>query len=390
MPRIKVAFFAEILIPDIDGASRTMFQLLERIPQDEFEFLFICARGPEMIGSYECIRLPRFQIPVNKTYQFAIPGLAKKFIREKLDAFKPDVVHIATPSLLGFYALKYANLSNIPTISIYHTHFLSYVNYYLKHLPFLIDPIRRRMKEKITLFYNGCAKVYVPSASMIQELATIGVNPAQMQLWKRGIDTRIFNPLKKDPRYIRTLTGNDRPSIFFASRLVWEKNLETLVQIYALMQQMALPYNFVIAGDGTAKNMLKQQMPKALFLGNLDQDTLANVYASSSVFVFPSNTETFGNVVLEAMASGLPCVISDEGGSRDFIEDGVNGFKCGARDAWAFVENIRLLLDNAKLARQFSQESLAKCSLYDWDKLASIYFDDLCRLSSHKPHKIAS
>ncbi|MDR1644325.1 MAG: glycosyltransferase family 1 protein [Tannerellaceae bacterium] len=381
MGKVRVVFFADILISDFDGASRTMFQLIGRIPDEQFEFLFVCGLGPEHINGFKCIHINTRGIPGNKSYRFATPLLQKAELDRELQAFSPDVIHISTPSLLGNYALKAAKRLGVPVISIYHTHFISYVDYYVRNFPFLIDFAKQRVRDILRSFYNQCETLYVPSNSIMQELATEGVNPDVMKLWGRGIDQTLFSPAKRNPERMKRLTGNDNPCILFASRLVWEKNLQTLIKVYDLAMQRRLKYNFVVAGEGAARETVEKQMPEAIFLGHVGHERLAEIYASSSVFFFPSVTETFGNVVLEAMASGLPCVIADSGGSGDFIEDGVNGFKCKPYDAADFLNRITEIIERPGLARQFSEKGRENSKRYIWENLAFEYFEDLEYLS---------
>ncbi len=380
MPKIKVAFFAEILIEDFDGASRTMFQLIRRIPTDQFEFLFIAGMGPKDIFGFECVLLPNVTIPINRTYKMAVPQLAKRRLRTKLAAFKPDIVHIATPSMLGEYALKYGKAQNLPIISIYHTHFISYIDYYLRKLPFLIRPVKGFIEKGQKRFYNQVDLIYVPAESIAADMQTIGIEGARMQIWKRGMDTQLFNPAKRDTALMERITGNQLPTIIFASRFVWEKNLETLIRIYQLAQNQGLSCNFLMVGDGVARAACEQAMPGAIFYGNVDHAELSVLYASSDLFLFPSISESYGNVVLEAMASGLPCVLADGGGSRDFVEQGVTGFKCPPDDAAVYVEKIQLLLHDASLRRQFSEAGRQYSLGFDWQQLADTYFADLKRL----------
>jgi glycosyltransferase involved in cell wall biosynthesis len=358
-----------------------MFQLIGRIPADQFDFLFVCGLGPEHINGFRCIHINTLGVPGNKSYRFAAPLLQKTELDRELQAFSPDVIHISTPSLLGNYALKAAKRLGAPVISIYHTHFISYVDYYVGNFPFLIDFARQRVRGILKSFYNQCDTVYVPSGSIMRELASEGVRPDVMKLWKRGIDRALFSPAKRNPALMKSLTGNDNPCILFASRLVWEKNLQTLIGLYDLTLQRRLKYNFVIAGEGVAREAVEKRMPGAVFLGHVGHERLAEIYASSSVFFFPSVTETFGNVVLEAMASGLPCVIADSGGSRDFIEDGVNGFKCSPYDVSGFLSRITEIIEHPELAGQFSEKELESSKKYIWEHLVSEYFDDLKSLS---------
>ncbi len=381
MNKVKIAFFAEILIEDFDGASRTMFQLIHRIPAEQFEFLFFCGVGPERLAGFECVRVPAFTIPINETYKMAIPWGSGRRLRRKLRQFQPDVIHIATPSLLGEFALRYANRYHIPVLSIYHTHFISYVEYYLKSAPRLARYIRSRIALSQRSFYNRCVRVYVPSEEMRSALLSYGVEGERLQLWQRGIDTTLFSPAKRDRAAMWALTGNNWPVILFASRLVWEKNLDTLCQIYQVCQTELPPHNFLIAGDGVALEACQQRMPQAIFTGKVDHERLSILYASADIFVFTSITESYGNVVLEAMASGLPCVIADGGGSRNFIEQGENGFLCQPNEAEDYLQRIRMLLTDSILHQKFVAAGLRFSQSLSWEELAATYFSDLQQMA---------
>ncbi|UOE49067.1 glycosyltransferase family 1 protein [Mucilaginibacter sp. SMC90] len=381
MKKVRVAFFAEILIEDFDGAVRTMYQLIKRIDRNVFEFLFVYGAGPDSIAGFESLKVPALTLPINTGYTMAIPALVMSELKEEVDNFFPDIIHIATPSLLGSFALKYANQRGLPVISIYHTHFISYIDYYLKHVPFLISKVKQIMAESHRFFYNQCDQVYVPSIAMKDELIDIGVDTYRMKLWQRGMDTNLFSPRHKSSKALMALTGNNNPTILFASRLVWEKNLETLFEIYAIMKDRNPEVNFVIAGDGIARKACETRMPDAVFTGKVNHKTLSVLYASSTLFLFPSVSETYGNVVLEAMASGLPCIVADGGGSKDFIEQGINGFKCEPYNAACYVERIELLLKSNSLREQFIEEGLQYSGRLSWEHLASVYFDELAEMA---------
>jgi glycosyltransferase involved in cell wall biosynthesis len=379
--KIKVAFFADILVEDFDGAVRTIFQLIKRIDSARFEYLFIYGAGPDKLLEFDGLKIPSIPLPINTNYSIALPILAKKRINNKLQAFGADVIHISTPSFLGNFGLDYANLMGLPVISIYHTHFISYVDYYFKYAPIFIKGLKQRIAQGHKSFYNRCDKVYVPSETIKTELREMGVYASKMKIWKRGIDAFMFSPDKKDKSIIRRLTSNNYPTIIFASRLVWEKNLETLFAIYDNMQVSTKPVNFLIVGDGAAWLACEARMPKAIFTGKIAHQQLACLYASADVFLFPSVSEAYGNVVIEAMASGLPCVIADGGGSGDFIEQGMNGFKCTPYDAADYVEKIELLLSNKALSIQFAAEGLQSSRKLSWEMLAQTYFEDVRSLA---------
>jgi glycosyltransferase involved in cell wall biosynthesis len=380
-----VAFFADILVEDFDGALRTIFQLIKHIDTNNFEYLFIYGTGPDHLTGFDSLKIPAATLPFNKSYAMALPVLAQKQIKSKLLDFGPDVIHLSTPSFLGNFGLNYANSNGLPVISIYHTHFISYIDYYFKYAPFLIKSVKQRISQGHKSFYNRCNKVYVPSESIKEELCAMGIYALTMKIWKRGIDTSLFSPAKRDKRIIKRLTGNYNPTIIFASRLVWEKNLETLFAIYNEMQARQTMVNFLIVGDGSARQPCEARMPKAIFTGKVGHQHLAVLYASADIFLFPSVSEAYGNVVVEAMASGLPCVIANGGGSKDFIERGINGFACNPYVAEDYANKIELLLNNNSLRSQFSAEGLKVTRQLSWQQLTDTYFEDVRNLAN-KPH----
>lgn len=182
---------------------------------------------------------------------------------------------------------------------------------------------------------------------------------------------------------MQNLTGNDKPSILFASRLVWEKNMETLFNIYDEVQAQQLDVNFIIAGSGVAEQEARKRMKKAFFLGFLDHENLAKVYASSDVFVFPSVSETFGNVVVEAMACGCVPVIARGGGSQALVKNGETGFLCEPCNAAEYVENMKTLLTNLPLKEKMQSRGVEYASTLNWDHLVNEYFTDLETLATH-------
>lgn len=385
----KVAFFAEILIKDFDGASRTMFQLIDRIDDSGFEYFFIYGRGPKQFRDYKSYQVSTWNIPMNDDYHIAIPQLSRWKLERELDEFLPDIIHIATPSLLGFFALNYAKKRNIPVITIYHTHFISYTAYYLRNFTSLIKPTKQWLKRVMNNFYNSCDIVYVPTTAIADELKELGIKSSILHLWQRGIDTKLFNPSKRDRNFIQKITKNNKPNILFASRLVWEKNIQTLIQLYQLIRQEGLDYNFIIAGDGTAKEDAESKMSNAIFLGKQTHEDLAKLYASADVFVFTSISETYGNVVIEAMASGLPCVIANGGGSGSLVEHAVTGYKCTPDNPKEYLQYIKAIIEDNELKNSFKTKGLQYIKQLDWEKLAERYFDDVKQLSIYTDIPVA-
>lgn len=377
---IKVAFFAESLLEHVDGAVRTMYQLIERIPSNSFEFLFFTGEAPKGPFPHEVMEIPAIKLPFNPTYKLSLSFLHGNQINRKLNSFEPDIIHIATPSPMGHFALKYAQSQHLPVISIYHTHFLSYLDYYLRHVRFLLPTARKHLIGDMQKFYNACDLVYVPTNLMKEDLGQMGVFRNHLKLWQRGLDGGLFSPQKRKLAYIQSITGNNNPNILFASRLVWEKNLKTLQKIYQGIGSRNLPYNFIVAGEGSARESLEQSMPNAFFLGHVDHDELSQLYASADVFVFPSISETYGNVVAEAMASGLPCVIANGGGTTELVRHEWNGLICQANAHNDYIDAIQLFLHNELLRKSIIKRSLDFVKDLSWESLADTYFNDLSHL----------
>lgn len=381
MKKIRVAFFAEILVADFDGATRTMYQILDRIPRDDFEFMFFCGVPPDKEMGFDVFQLPTVTIPYNTTYKMGLPFAAKKKLTQKLEDFQPDIIHFASPSLLGSFANKYGNANNIPVVSIYHTHFISYVKYYFDFAKFTIPYFQRKVKEITRRFYKTPRIVYVPTKEIIKDLKEkCDLNGENLKLWQRGLDNDLFNPNKKDKAYIQEITGNDKPNILFASRLVWEKNLQALIDLYKKCESEHADVNFIVAGDGVVRKELERKMPKATFLGMLSHQDLARVYASCDIFFFPSVTETYGNVVVEAMASGLPCVVANGGGPKSIITDGLNGLICEENNIDEFWITINDLLQDKELYHRIAHNGLKYTDTLSWDRLVDVYFSDLRKI----------
>ncbi len=387
--KIRVAFFTDVLTRDIDGAIKTMYQLIDRIPDTEFEYIFFCGVPPKHPFPHKIVKIPSMIISVNASYKMALPSLAKIKLYSSLSDFKPDVIHISTPSLLGFFGLKYATFRNIPVLSIYHTHYISYVRYYLRWIPFLIKPFENLAAKLYRKFYNKCNIVYVPTPVIIKELVGYGIDEKLLKQWHRGLDLNTFNPERADKNYIRNITGNDKPCLLYASRIVWEKNIETLFEIYDEVIARGIDVNFIVAGNGVAEPDARERMHKAHFLGYLSQDELGKLYASTDIFVFPSISESYGNVVVEATACGCIPVIARGGGSQALVKDGETGFLCEPNEAKDYVSKIKLLLDNPDLKQKMQVEARNYTELFSWENLTNEYFNDITRLARLRNHETA-
>lgn len=167
------------------------------------------------------------------------------------------------------------------------------------------------------------------------------------------------------------------------------KNLTTLIKIYDKSVRNKLPYRFIIAGDGCARRELENAMPNAVFTGELSQNELSKVYASADVFLFPSVSETYGNVVVEAMASGLPCVIARGGGTNDFIHHNESGIICNPNNDDEYIDAIESLRCDTTLKNKLVNNALKYTRGLSWDLLVSKYFSDLETMIYQEKYQIA-
>lgn len=390
MNKIKIAFFADVLKEDYDGAVRTMYQILSRVDSSLFDLRIFCGVGPDKDIGLPVTTIPNFEIPFNKSYKMALPFLISRKLKHQLNAFDPDVIHIATPSALGHFALNYGKSQNVPVSTIYHTHFQSYVGYYLRHFKEFIPLMEKVVLNSLKSFYNQCERIYVPTTQMMSELKDAGVRTDNMLLWPRGIDHDTFNPLNRNLNYIKMLTGNSKPNLLFASRLVWEKNLETLIRIYNAIETKQKAYNLIVAGDGVAGKSLREAMPNAIFTGNLDHIKLAALYASADVFIFPSVSETYGNVVVEAMACGLPCVIAKGGGTQSLVTQNYNGFLVDPDNESEYLDRVEEVLQKPILKSRLIINGYKSVKNLSWVNLVNKLFADWKKLKSQRQYGIAS
>ena len=390
MKKTRIAFFAEILVRDFDGATRTMFEIIDRIDRDRFEFIFFCGVPPTEDIGFEVFHIPTLTLPFNKTYKMAsMVGMGPSII-EKLDNFGPDLIHVATPAPLGYFALKYGLRRNVSVTTIYHTHFISYIKYYTHNTPLITSAFEAAMVQHNRSFYNRCDKIFVPTLTMKEELEERGFDGNLMEIWQRGINTELFNPSKRDDEYMQRIVDNGKKNILFVSRLVWEKNLEVLINLQNIINDKNLNFNLIIAGDGVAKDELEKRIPDAFFLGHVGHEELAKLYASSDYFIFTSVTETYGNVVAEAMVSGLACIAADGGGPRSFIKEGINGYLCKPNNAKDYLNKIQLLEDHPEFKKRMTEQGIKDMKDLTWDLLVDILLNNMDKLIKEKKASISN
>lgn len=371
MEKIRIAFFSDILEEDFDGVSRTVHQIIRRIPTSDFDFLFITPHPPKNKESvpFKVIQCPSMAFPGQGSYRIALPFL-RPSLKKILDQFDPHLVHFTTPSMLGSYALSYGKKRKIPVLTTYHSHFYSYIEYYFGRAHMFFWNLGKIFLWK----YPKCDLVLAPSTEMKHFLMKERVSASKIKLWPRGVELDDFNPKMRDLDWRNNVAPENEKLILFVSRLVREKDLATLVNISDIFETQGDNVKFVIVGEGPDEEDLKINMPNALFMGKRTGEDLSKIFASCDVFLFPSLTETFGNVVLEAMASGLPVVAAAAGGPLDIVKDGKTGFFAEPKNALDFYQKTKRILEDSELYNRMSRAAIDHARLQDWDNLCSDLF----------------
>ena len=361
LPRpLRIALFTGNYVHIEDGVSRTLGRLVGYLTDQGHEVLVLgpTVSDPPVQQPGRFLPVPSVPIPGRPEYRLSTRFPAA--IRRQVEAFAPDIVHLATPDILGHRALTWALHRGLPVVSTYHTHFVSYLDYYgLGVGRPLFHAIARR-------FYDRCTEVYVPTPAMEADLREQGVT-ATIRLWPRGIELDRFSPDHRSESW--RLSHGLKPNeivVSFVSRLVKEKGLDVFIETIQSLKTEGLPVRALVVGDGPERESLGESLPVAVYTGHLGGADLATAYASSDVFLFPSETETFGNVTLEAMASGLPTVCADAAGSRSLVTDEETGLLCPPRNAAAFTDATRRLTLDPELRSRLGDSGREAARAYDW------------------------
>ena len=340
----KILWFTDTF-KDLNGVSYTL-QKIANISREMNENIKIVTCMPETddINNYNILNLDcvySFKLPHYETYKLSIPSLLKTI--EELSTLCPSEIYISTPGPVGLTGLLLAKLLNIPAKGVYHTDFT------MQYDSIDEDSSATDMIETyIKWFYESLDKILVPTNAYKEILANRGYTSEKMDIFKRGIEKNIFY-FKQNIRKLKsTFKIEGQINLLYSGRVSKDKNLDFLIHLildYSKKKQMV---NLLIAGDGPYLNDLKKNMKSftnIYFLGKLDRETLSELYSECDLFVFPSKTDTFGMVVLEALACGLPCVVTNIGGPQELVEENNSGFVCDPEDIQKWINSIEFVID---------------------------------------------
>jgi glycosyltransferase involved in cell wall biosynthesis len=346
-----------------DGAALALNRLVGYLLREGAQVLVFSPTtdAPAFPSVGEVVSVPSVAMPGNRgEYRFA--GGVWGGVRERLAAFRPTLFHLSAPDWLGYTAQRTARRWQVPAVASFHTRYETYLDYY--GLGFL----RPLMERYLRAFYNGCCHVYAPNQAIEDLLRAQGVT-TDVRRWGRGVDADLFSPRHRSAGWRSDhAIGPDELVVGFVGRLVREKGLDRLIEVSRGLTAAGTAHRLVIAGDGPERDWLQGQLPRATFLGFLDGEALAAAYANADVYLNPSITEAFANVVLEAMACGVPQVCANATGANTLVSDGHTGLLV---DPQAFtpraIEAIGQLARTPLRRRAFAATSRRVALAHSWD-----------------------
>jgi len=380
-PQLRIAMVTETYPPEVNGVAMTLGRLVNGLQVRNHQVQLIRPR-----------QHANHQVPPTVTFSehlqrgIAMPhydglkmGLPAKAALTRLwTRQRPDVVQIATEGPLGWAALAVANKLRLPVASDFHTNFHSYSSHYGFGL------LRRASVAYLRKFHNKAAVTLVPTEGIRREL--LGHGYENIEIIGRGVDTRQFRPARRDAALrARWGAGEDETVALYVGRLAAEKNLALVFRAYDAMREAHPASRLVLVGDGPERASWQARRPDARFCGTHLGETLAAHYASADVFLFPSLTETWGNVTIEAMASGLAVVAYDCAAAEDVIRHGENGLKARPEDEDAFIAQTVSLASSTALQRRLGSAAAVRAAQLSWDAIIDSFEQVLLRLAQPAP-----
>ncbi len=383
---MKITFVTDTFLPEVNGVTTVLATMQRGLrARDHAVQVLAPAYDGEREADAGVHRVPSRPCPGYPAVQLSWPW--GRGLPRIIDRFDPDIIHVATEGPLGVLGRAHALRSDRPLVTSFHTDFPRYAARYLGG--WAVRPTRRYL----AWFHGRALLTQTPSNVTCAELRGLGL--ASVTVWGRVVDTRSFIPSVRDERRRRALAPHGELVVLHVGRLAVEKDVDTLVAAFkAAYDALGHAAVFCVAGDGPEAERVRHALPFAHHYGFLPRPRLAELYADSDLFVFPSPTETCGLVALEAMASGLPVIAADSGGVRDNVRDGLTGRLLPPSDAVEFAHAIVELAADAGTRRSMAEAARAFAVGRDWSRELDILleqYDDVRRrhAAAHDPHALA-
>lgn len=373
----RICLVTETFAPEVNGVANTLANLCRELRQAGHDVSIVRpiqrdepADGHPAAHGERHYRVTGWPLPGYPALRFGWPS--RRRLRAVLKRERPQAVYIATQGPLGWIAAGLARELATPSISGFHTNFHQYSRYY--GAGFLETVIRRYL----VAFHNRTGATLAPTDSVCREIQGWGIR--NVCLWSRGVNSRLFNPCKYSPR-LRSLwdVSDSAPVVLYVGRLAAEKNLDQAVTTFERIKHFNPGARFILVGDGPLRERLQRQHPDYRFCGTQTGEALARHYASADIFLFPSQSETFGNVVTEAMASGLAVVAFDDAAAHEHIENGITGMAPAPEDSEGFSRAALALSNQPTLLKCIRQRARHYAEQLDWAVMSRSFEQHLFR-----------
>jgi glycosyltransferase involved in cell wall biosynthesis len=336
----KRAWFTDTL-EDVNGVATTIRKMTAAGAAAGKELIVITSRTELTVDDIPIKNfkpIGEFELPEYELQKLSFPPILQMLDYIQRERFTEVI--ISTPGPIGLTALLAAKMLNLQTSGIYHTDFPQYVRI-LTEDSFLESVTWRYMHW----FYNQLDTVFVNSEEYRESWIKRGFEPEKLKIFPRGLDTQLFHPTRRDPKFFEKFGAkNGQIRLLYVGRVSREKDLDILAEAYRRLRDEGLSIQLCVVGHGPYSQEFSESLPEALFTGYLKGKELAAAYASADIFVFPSTTDTFGNVIIEAQASGVPVIVSDSGGPKELVEDNRNGLITKSHDVEDLTRAIRELV----------------------------------------------
>ena len=327
----------------------------------------------------DLVSVPAFKIPTREEYR--VPRALTKEVRADLEAFAPNVIHVASPDIVAHRAVTWARKRGIPAVASVHTRFETYLQYY--RLQWLEPTVRALLRR----FYRRCDAIVAPAESTAAILRAQRMG-SDISIWTRGVDRDQFNPERRDLAWRRARgIGDDDMTVAFLGRVVMEKGLDVFSDAVQAARERGVALKVLVIGDGPARPFFEQRLPDAVFTGQLTGAELGIALASADLFLNPSVTEAFGNVTLEAMACGLPVIAAAASGTTSLVKDGDTGTLVEPRDIAAYADALQAYAADPELRRRHGEAGLAYAKTMDWDVINAAVLRVYLRVAGKRERK---
>jgi glycosyltransferase involved in cell wall biosynthesis len=360
----KRAWFTDTL-EDVNGVATTIRKMTAAGAAAGKELVVVTSRSSLQLSDIPIKNFPpigEFELPEYELQKLSFPPILQMLDYIQRERFTEII--ISTPGPVGLTALLAAKMLNLQTSGIYHTDFPQYIRI-LTEDSFLESVAWGYMHW----FYGQLDTVFVNSEEYKQSWIKRGFDPAKLKILPRGLDTELFHPARRDSAFFEKFgASNGRVRLLYVGRISREKDLDLLADAYRRLRKEKLPVQLFVVGHGPYSEALAKSLPGAVFTGYLRGTELATAYASADIFLFPSTTDTFGNVILEAQASGLPVVVSDSGGPKELVADKANGLITKSHDVEDFTRAIRELVADRALRERMANAARDSVTDRSWPR----------------------